>query len=130
MGHLGLTPQSIHQYGTYKVRGKEPAEAQQIVEDAVALEEHGAFAIVLEKIPAEVAKRVTGEVGIPTIGIGAGPHCDGQILVTQDMLGMFSRFRPRFVRRYRELANEIRVAVEEYCSDVREGGFPDQRESY
>jgi 3-methyl-2-oxobutanoate hydroxymethyltransferase len=130
MGHLGLTPQSIHQYGTYKVRGKQPAEAQQIVDDAIALEEHGAFAIVLEKIPAEVAARVTQAIGIPTIGIGAGPSCDGQILVTHDMLGMFSRFRPRFVRRYRELAHEVRVAVEEYCSDVREGGFPNKEESY
>ncbi len=130
MGHLGLTPQSIHNFGTYKVRGESESEAEQIVEDARCLEQAGAFAVVLEKIPSDVAETVTKAVSIPTVGIGAGSGCDGQILVSYDMLGLFTRFRPRFVRRYAELAEQIRTAVQGYCSDVREGDFPNADESY
>ncbi|MHC5065402.1 MAG: 3-methyl-2-oxobutanoate hydroxymethyltransferase [Planctomycetota bacterium] len=130
MGHLGLTPQSIHQFGTYKVRGRKEEDAQQILEDAVALEAAGVFAMVLEKIPAPLAAEVTREVQVPTIGIGAGSDCDGQVLVAYDMLGLFSRFKPRFVRRYLELASEIGKSVADYCRDVRSGEFPSQDESY
>jgi len=130
MGHLGLTPQSIHQFGSYKARGTEDAEAQGICDDAKALEQAGAFGLVLEKVPAELGKTVSESVSIPVVGIGAGPHCDGQILVTQDMLGLFTRFRPRFVRRYLELASMINEAVTSYGSDVRKGDFPNADESY
>ncbi len=130
MGHLGLTPQSIHQFGTYVVRGRSEEEATRICEDAAALEDAGAFAVVLEKVPAELAARITAQIDIPTIGIGAGPHCDGQILVSYDMLGLFTRFRPRFVRRYAELEQTITEAVDHYVSDVRDGQFPDDSESY
>ncbi|MEZ5988046.1 MAG: 3-methyl-2-oxobutanoate hydroxymethyltransferase [Planctomycetota bacterium] len=130
MGHLGLTPQSIHRFGTYRVRGEEPEEADRILEDAVALEEAGAFAIVLEKIPTSLGRRITERLTIPTIGIGAGPACDGQILVTHDMLGLFTRFHPRFVRRYANLAEEMVRAFKDYAEDVREGRFPTERESY
>ena len=130
MGHLGLTPQSIHQFGTYKVRGTNEAEANEIYDDAKALEDAGACAIVLEKIPAELAQRVTASLSIPTIGIGAGPHCDGQILVTHDMLGLFTRFKPRFVRRYAELAQSVSDAITAYIEDVRTEEFPTERESY
>ncbi len=130
MGHVGLTPQSIHQFGTYKTRGTEQEEQNRLVEDAVALEQAGAFAIVLEKVPAALGKRMSEATTVPIIGIGAGPGTDGQILVTQDMLGMFTRFRPRFVRRYRELAGDITGAIEGYCKDVREGSFPADDESY
>ena len=130
MGHLGLTPQSIHKFGTYRVRGEDSAEAEQILEDAKCLEQAGAFAVVLEKIPTAVAATVTRELAIPTIGIGAGPACDGQILVSYDMLGLFTKFRPRFVRRYLELAGEIKSAVESYCADVRGSDFPNDDESY
>ncbi len=130
VGHLGLTPQSIHQFGTYRVRGTGPDEAKQILDDALALQDAGVFALVLEKIPAAVAAEVTATLAIPTIGIGAGQGCDGQVLVTPDMLGLFDRFRPRFVRRYRELASEVGAAVREFCADVREGRFPSDDESY
>ena len=130
MGHLGLTPQSIHQFGTYKVRGKEDDEAQSILRDAQLLEQAGAFAIVLEKIPQSLAKQVTEAIEIPTIGIGAGPHVDGQILVTHDMLGLFTRFHPRFVRRYANLSEEMERAFKEYVDDVRSSDFPNERESY
>ncbi len=130
MGHLGLMPQSIHQYGTYKVRGTDAAEADLIAADAQALEQAGAFAVVLEKIPAELATRITSELSIPTIGIGAGSGCDGQILVTHDMLGLFTKFRPRFVRRYAEIAEAIGGAIKDYCEDVRDSGFPGPDESY
>lgn len=130
MGHLGLTPQWIHRFGTYKVRGADAGEAQMILEDAQLLEEAGAFAIVLEKIPAELGRRVTEALEIPTIGIGAGQHTDGQILVTHDMLGLFTRFHPRFVRRYASLAEEMARAFQEYAEDVRNGKFPSERESY
>jgi 3-methyl-2-oxobutanoate hydroxymethyltransferase len=130
MGHLGLTPQSIHQFGSYKTRGVDPAEAARITEDARSLERAGAFALVLEKVPSDLAAVVTAAVGIPVIGIGAGPRCDGQILVTHDLLGLFTRFQPRFVRRYLELAKAIQDAVARYGQDVRAGGFPSADESY
>lgn len=130
MGHLGLTPQSINQFGSYKTRGTEASEQQELIEDAQALEAAGAFAIVLEKVPSELGKRMSEATKIPIIGIGAGPDTDGQILVTHDMLGMFTRFKPRFVRRYLELAENIGGAVKDYCGDVRERSFPNADESY
>lgn len=130
MGHLGLTPQSIYKFGTYQVRAREEQEATELIEDAVMLEEAGCFAVVLEKIPSDVAKKVTEKISVPTIGIGAGADTDGQILVTYDMLGMFNEFRPRFVRRYVELGDQISSAVKSYISDVKDGGFPSEKESY
>lgn len=130
MGHLGLTPQSIHKFGTYKVRGQDPAQADEICRDAVALQEAGAFSLVLEKVPARLAQRLTKELDIPTIGIGAGASCDGQILVTHDMLGLFTRFKPRFVRRYAALSEAITAAIREYVADVRGRSFPGSAESY
>lgn len=130
MGHLGLTPQSIHQFGSYRERGKDKAEAAEILKDAKLIEEAGAYAIVLEKIPAELAKKVTESISIPTIGIGAGVHCDGQILVTPDMLGLNVDFHPRFVRHYAKLAEEISSGVRNYINDVRDKQFPTSEESY
>lgn len=130
MGHLGLMPQSIHKYGTYKVRGIEPEESDRILHNAQALEEAGAFGLVLEKIPSSLARDVTAAVGIPTIGIGAGSFTDGQVLVSHDMLGLFTRFKPRFVRRYAALAETMQEAVSSFCSDVRTGEFPGTDESY
>ena len=130
MGHLGLTPQSIHAFGGYKLQGKEEAQAAKLMNDAKIIEEAGGFAIVLEKIPSDLAKKITKSISIPTIGIGAGPHCDGQILVTHDMLGLFEEFKPKFVRRYAELAETIRTAVENYGKDVKEGTYPSDKESY
>jgi 3-methyl-2-oxobutanoate hydroxymethyltransferase len=130
MGHLGLTPQSIHQFGSYKARGTEAGEQQRILDDAKSLQDAGAFALVLEKVPAALGARVAAAVEIPVIGIGAGPHVDGQILVTHDLLGLFTRFRPRFARRYRELARDVGDAVRDYCRDVRDGSFPNSQESY
>jgi len=130
MGHIGLTPQSIHQFGSYKARGKEISEADQILNDAVALEQSGAFAIVLEKIPKELASKITAKLKIPTIGIGAGMHCDGQILVTPDMLGLNVDFHPRFVRYYAELSNVIDSAVRKYIDDIKNNDFPSESESY
>jgi len=130
MGHVGLTPQSIHQFGSYRVRGDDEAQAQQILDDARALAKAGAFALVLEKVPAGLAKAITAELPVPTIGIGAGLDCDGQVLVTHDMLGLFTAFRPRFVRRYAELAATIDQSVRLYGDDVRNGRFPGPAESY
>jgi 3-methyl-2-oxobutanoate hydroxymethyltransferase len=130
MGHLGLTPQAINKFGTYEVRAQEKEEADEIVEDAKVLAEAGVFAIVLEKIPASLAKKVTSTVKVPTIGIGAGPHCDGQVLVVYDMLGLTEEFRPRFVRRYSELAGTIRSAFKAYIDDVKSHQFPSMKESY
>jgi 3-methyl-2-oxobutanoate hydroxymethyltransferase len=130
MGHLGLTPQSIHRFGTYKVRGLSSEEAEQIKNDAKALEGAGVFSIVLEKIPAPLAKEITDSLSIPTIGIGAGAGCDGQILVTPDMLGIFTKFRPRFVRRYADLGDVMAQAFQQYRSDVKDGSFPSDDESY
>jgi len=130
MGHLGLTSQSIYKFGTYSVRAKEDEEAEKLIEDAKILEEAGCFAIVLEKIPRELAKRVTEAIDIPTIGIGAGPDVDGQVLVLHDVLGITMDFSPRFLRRYLNLAEEIDGALKSYCSDVRSGQFPSEDESY
>jgi 3-methyl-2-oxobutanoate hydroxymethyltransferase len=130
MGHLGLTPQAINKFGTYEVRATEDVEAAELMADAKVLAEAGAFSIVLEKIPSELARRVTAGVPVPTIGIGAGPGCDGQVLVVYDMLGLTEEFKPRFVRRYGELAEEMRKAFRSYIKDVRAGKFPNDRESY
>ncbi len=130
MGHLGLTPQSIHQFGGYQPRGATPAEAKRIVHDAKILEEAGSFAIVLEKIPAGLAAKVTKAVSVPTIGIGAGVHCDGQILVTPDLLGLYEDFKPRFVRKYARLADTIRTSIGAYVKDVKDKKFPSNEESY
>jgi len=130
MGHLGLTPQSINIFGTYVTRGTDPKEARQIQKDAKILEEAGCFAIVLEKIPASLAKKVTQSLKIPTIGIGAGVDCDGQILVTYDMLGMMEEFHPRFVRHYLNLASEMKNAFKKYIRDVKLKKFPAKSESY
>ena len=130
MGHIGLTPQSINAFGGYVLQGVEEEEQKRLVEDAVLLEDAGCFAIVLEKIPASVAEKITAAVSIPTIGIGAGIGCDGQILVTQDMLGLFTDFRPKFVRRYAEIAEDIVSAISKYVDDVRTGSFPGPDESY
>jgi 3-methyl-2-oxobutanoate hydroxymethyltransferase len=130
MGHLGLTPQSIYRFGTYKVRAREQEEADQLKRDSLLLEQAGCFAIVLEKIPLELAAEVTRSLRIPTIGIGAGPSCDGQVLVTHDLLGLTTDFNPRFVRRYGHLASEIQSAVENYIQDVRSRSFPTIDESY
>lgn len=130
MGHLGLTPQSIHRFGTYRARGKDPKEAEQIFEQAHKIEDAGAFAVVLEKIPAELGKRITESLKIPTIGIGAGPYCDGQILVYTDMLGLTIDFSPRFVRRYAFLYEDIKNAISAYTNDVRNQNFPNGEESY
>jgi 3-methyl-2-oxobutanoate hydroxymethyltransferase len=129
MGHLGLTPQSIHAFGGYAVRGR-AEEGERLLEDARCLADAGVFALVLEKIPADLAARVTQAISVPTIGIGAGPHCSGQVLVSYDMLGLFERFRPRFVRRYAELGDTIRDAVRRFGEDVRTGTFPNAEESY
>lgn len=130
MGHLGLTPQSIYQFGTYKVRAKEEEEAAQLLKDAKALEEAGVFSIVLEKIPAKLAKQVTESVSVPTIGIGAGPQCDGQVLVIHDMLGLNKDFSPRFLRRYEDLHGKMTDAVTHYIEDVKSGDFPNEDEQY
>jgi 3-methyl-2-oxobutanoate hydroxymethyltransferase len=130
LGHIGLLPQSIFVYGTYRARGSEEDEAKRIIEDAKALQDAGAFAVVVEKVPSDLGKRITDAVRIPTIGIGAGPYCDGQILVTTDMLGLYTKFRPRFVRRYAELAQEMTGAFKNYRKDVKERSFPNESESY
>lgn len=130
MGHLGLTPQSIYKFGTYKVRAKEEQEAEELLEDARQLEEAGVFSIVLEKIPASLAKKVTDSVSIPTIGIGAGADCDGQVLVTHDMLGLNKDFSPRFLRRYADLDKSMTDAVSNYIDDVKKGDFPNENERY
>ncbi len=130
MGHVGLTPQSIHKFGTYQVRATTPAEAEEVFEGARALEDAGAFAVVVEKVPAELAARMTQTLSIPVIGIGAGPDCDGQILVSHDMLGLYTRFHPRFVRRYAELEVAMRTAFESYVRDVKAREFPTKDESY
>ncbi len=130
MGHLGLTPQSIHKFGTYNVRAKEEAEAEKLVRDAHLLAEAGCFAFVLEKIPAALAARVTREVPIPTIGIGAGGACDGQVLVIHDMLGINKNFSPRFLRRYADLHSIMTEAVGHYVEDVKTCDFPNEKEQY
>lgn len=130
MGHLGLTPQSIYQFGTYTVRAKEEAEAKHLLQDAKKLEQSGCFALVLEKIPMQLASNVTQSLQIPTIGIGAGPYCDGQVLVSHDMLGINKDFSPRFLRRYANLYETMKEAFEAYSKDVKNQAFPDESESY
>jgi len=130
MGHLGLTPQSIYQFGTYTVRATQNEEAQKLQNDVQLLQKAGCFAVVLEKIPAQLAKKVTESVNIPTIGIGAGPHCDGQVLVMHDMLGINTEFKPRFLRQYLNLYEQITLAVKQYVADVKSNDFPNENESY
>jgi len=130
MGHLGLTPQSIYKFGTYTVRAKEEEEAEKLKRDAKLLEEAGCFAIVLEKIPAQLAKEVTASLHIPTIGIGAGKYCDGQVLVMHDMLGINTEFKPRFLRQYLKLHEKITKAIKQYITDVKSRDFPNEQEQY
>jgi len=130
MGHLGLTPQSIYKFGTYVVRAKEDEEAHQLIEDAKALEEAGCFAIVLEKIPAHLAKKVAETVSIPIIGIGAGNGVDGQVLVVHDMLGINNEFSPRFLRKYNNLYDQMMTSFQDYIKDVKSGDFPNEKEQY
>lgn len=130
MGHLGLTPQSIYKFGTYTVRAKEEAEAAKLKEDALKLQELGCFAIVLEKIPAKLAKEVSESLSIPTIGIGAGQHCDGQVLVIHDMLGINKGFKPRFLRQYASLFDVMNDAISNYVGDVKAKSFPNGKEEY
>ncbi|MBI3509987.1 MAG: 3-methyl-2-oxobutanoate hydroxymethyltransferase [Bacteroidetes bacterium] len=130
MGHLGLTPQSIYKFGTYNVRAKEEDEAKQLVEDAILLEQSGVFAIVLEKVPAALAEKVAKKVSIPVIGIGAGGGVDGQVLVFHDLVGLTTQFHPRFLRRYLNLYDDIKSAVEKYIGDVKRKDFPNKEEQY
>ncbi len=130
MGHLGLTPQSIYKFGTYTVRAKEEIEAEQLKKDALLLQEAGCFALVLEKIPAKLAAEVSISLRIPTIGIGAGGACDGQVLVMHDMLGINTAFKPRFLRQYLNMSEQITGAVQQYIKDVKEGDFPNEEEQY
>jgi 3-methyl-2-oxobutanoate hydroxymethyltransferase len=130
MGHVGLTPQSIHHLGQFKVRGKDTEEARKICADAQNLERAGVFAVILECIPQDLARRVTAKLKVPTIGIGAGPHCDGQILVFHDLVGYSTGYIPKFVKRYADLQSVIGQAVKRYSEDVRSGVFPDETHSY
>jgi 3-methyl-2-oxobutanoate hydroxymethyltransferase len=130
MGHLGLTPQSIYKFGTYNVRAKEEQEARKLKKDAILLQEAGCFAVVLEKIPAALAKEVSESLTIPTIGIGAGMHCDGQVLVMHDMLGINTEFKPRFLRTYLNMAEQVTGAVQQYIHDVKSKSFPNESEQY
>lgn len=130
MGHLGLTPQSIYKFGTYTVRAKEEKEAKQLIEDAYLLEKVGCFAIVLEKVPSKLAKKVAKEISIPIIGIGAGSHVDGQVLVLHDLVGMTKEFNPRFLRRYMNLHDEMINAISNFSDDIKSGSFPNENEQY
>lgn len=130
MGHLGLTPQSIYKFGTYTVRAKEKAEADKLKTDIKRIQDAGCFSVVLEKIPAQLAKEVTESIDIPTIGIGAGMHCDGQVLVVNDMLGLTKGFTPRFLRQYLDLFSQINSAVQAFTKDVKSGNFPNDKEQY
>ncbi len=130
MGHLGVTPQAVYLDSGYGMKGKDGREAEKMIRDAQLLEEIGVFALVLEKIPATLAREITSKLKIPTIGIGAGPHCDGQVLVTHDLLGLFDRFRPKFAKRYADLSGVMRDAVSSYVREVREGEFPKAEHSY
>lgn len=130
MGHIGLTPQSVHALGGYKLQGKTASARESIIQDAIALEDAGVYSIVLEGIPAELSKAITERVKVPTIGIGAGPHCDGQILVLQDFLGLNTDFQPKFVKRFAELAEETQSAVNAYASEVRKKSFPEREHSF
>ncbi len=130
MGHVGLTPQSVHQFGGYRIQGRGEADARAILDDAIAVEQSGAFAVVLEGIPVQLAREITQRVSIPTIGIGAGTHCDGQILVVHDMLGLFDDFTPKFVKRYANLKETIGGAVRNYMEEVRTAAFPAEEHTF
>ena len=130
MGHLGLTPQSIYKFGTYTVRAREGEEAEKLKRDAICLQEAGCFAVVLEKIPASLAKEVTEQLSIPTIGIGAGRYCDGQVLVMHDMLGINTEFKPRFLRTYLNLHEQVTEAIHKYINDIKSKNFPNESEQY
>ena len=130
MGHLGLTPQSIYKFGTYAVRAQEEVEANKLKKDAKLLEKAGCFAVVLEKIPATLAKEVSESIHIPTIGIGAGRHCDGQVLVMHDMLGINTEFKPRFLRQYLNIHEQATTAVQQYIKDIKSKDFPNENEQY
>lgn len=130
MGHVGLTPQSIHRFGGYKVQGKEKERREAILHDAMAVEQAGAFAVVLEGMPLDLAREITGRLSIPTIGIGAGMHCDGQVLVVHDMLGLFDMYTPKFVKKYADLRGIISEAVKNFITEVRGGKFPDEEHSF
>jgi 3-methyl-2-oxobutanoate hydroxymethyltransferase len=130
MGHVGLTPQSIHRFGGYKVQGKEKEAREKIMQDALAVEEGGAFSIVLEGIPLDLAQEITRRLSIPTIGIGAGIHCDGQVLVVHDLLGLFDAYTPKFVKRYADLKTVMADAVKRFITEVRDGNFPDDEHSF
>lgn len=130
MGHLGLTPQSIYKFGTYKVRAKEDEEADKLLQDAKLLNDIGCFGVVLEKIPAMLSREVSKSIDVPTIGIGGGPFCDGQVLVLHDLLGITKEFNPRFLRRYMNLFDDIKSATERYIDDVKSGDFPNESEQY
>lgn len=130
MGHIGMTPQSIHELGGYRVRGREPREVSRLKEDAVSLDQAGVFCLVLECVPRAVAAEITATVSVPTIGIGAGPDCDGQILVIHDLLGLYGEFKPKFVKRYAELGREVVSAVQRFRDEVLRGDFPDDEHSY
>jgi 3-methyl-2-oxobutanoate hydroxymethyltransferase len=130
MGHLGFTPQSVHALGGYRVQGRETADAERLVQDAIKLQDAGVFSIVLELIPAELAQKVTAAVKVPTIGIGAGAHCDGQVLVLPDLLGLNDRFSPKFLKRYASMADDVRDAVSRYVADVRARSYPDDDHSF
>lgn len=130
MGHIGLTPQTISMLGGFKVQGKDAKGAQKIIDDALQLEDAGAFSVLLEAVPAPIAKRVTERLSVPTIGIGAGVHCDGQVLVVHDMLGLFDRFTPKFAKRYINLSEPILKAFESYIDEVRSGAFPTDQHSF
>jgi 3-methyl-2-oxobutanoate hydroxymethyltransferase len=130
MGHIGLTPQSFHQMGGFKIQGRQQGAVKKLVDDARALQEAGAYSIVLEGMPSPVARRITEAIDIPTIGIGAGSDCDGQVLVIYDLLGMDESFKPKFVRRFESLGTRIRTAVDNYVAEVRDGSFPNENESF
>lgn len=130
MGHLGLTPQSIYKFGTYTVRAREEEEAQKLIQDALMLEKTGCFGVVLEKIPATLTKKVSSQLKIPTIGIGAGKHADGQVLVIHDLLGITHEFNPRFLRRYMNLYDDMSNAISQYVNDVKMLDFPSEEEQY
>lgn len=130
MGHVGLTPQSLHRFGGYKVQGKDRDQREKIIQDALAVEEGGAFSIVLEGIPMDLAQEITRRLSIPTIGIGAGLHCDGQVLVVHDMLGLFDMYAPKFVKQYADLKGVMAEAVKNFVTEVKEGRFPDEEHSF
>lgn len=130
MAHIGLTPQSVHRMGGYKVQGKTKEAAARLIKEAMIVEEAGAFSLLLEAIPMDLAKKITKKISIPTIGIGAGPHCDGQVLVLHDVIGLFERFVPKFVKRYANIKNEVMGAVSSFKEDVENGSFPSDKESF